>query len=138
MPQDIHNRFSVTNVSIATELLVGIEVILAGIFIFRSITLLFFRLRRGRIARMMQKLYLLQVLRFLNLVFLMYLSLTFESQVCFCFYRKWFYDHCYYFNGNQYSCFHSRDTQENWVDKAIEWHKFYFKDEQFVIMQRSF
>lgn len=92
------NRFAITNVSLASEMLIGLEVLLASIFIVQAFIRLFFRLRRGRLARIVQKLYFLQVVRFLNLVFLMYFSLTFESQVCFCFYRKWFYDHCYYFN----------------------------------------
>ena len=67
------------------------------------------------------------LLRFTNLIFMSVYFLKFSTQVCFCNYRDWFHDHCYYdeLDYKQYLCYPQDRDYTQWIeDAASDYKKF--------------
>ena len=114
------NESNFTNVTATTTCFMILELVFAAIFIVRALFALLYKLKRGWVRKLYDNINYFFLLRCANLILLTINMLKFESQVCFCSYRDWFHDHCYFddYSYTQYLCYARDRIYSEWIEDA--------------------
>ena len=126
------------NVSIRFKICIFLELGFAAFFIFRALMRVRYNLKKGFFRICYARSNYFYILRMFVLLYLTFIMLNFEGQVCFCKYRAYFYEHCYFdqIDYKQYLCYSTKSKQE-WMSKAVEIFYHFYPDSTFDVLQRT-
>lgn len=96
-----------TNVSLVMKITMLIEIFCGLFFVVRAVLKMKYNMKKGTIRQIYLRSNYFWIVRCINLMVISYYLNSFRGGVCFCRYRSWFHEHCYYDNidYSQYMCY---------------------------------